>query len=196
MRWLAHHNTIAIRAMSTIPWGCARLSLRLAFWMRGNDLQATNPGLERRCMPSFRNERQAIMTGVPPLPAPYLAFLDRFSRGEFWEAHEVLEGAWREGRSGFYKGLILLASAFVHAGRGNAHGVGAQLAKARRELAPYAPAYLGQDVAALLRLAARGEEIARIALADVRTEWAPDLSPPDLTPDPALFRGGEPELQC
>jgi len=133
--------------------------------------------------------------GSNTLPGAYAAFLDRFARGEYWEAHEVLEGAWREGRSGFYKGLILLASAFVHAARGNAHGVGAQLAKTRRELARYAPAYLGQDVADLLSLAARGEEIARIALEGEGMEWATALSPPDLTPDPALFRGDEPELQ-
>lgn len=129
------------------------------------------------------------------LPAAYAAFLERFARGEFWEAHEVLEGAWRQDRSGFYHGLILLASAFVHAGRGNAHGVGAQLAKARRVLGPYAPAYLGQDVSALLRLAARGEQLAAGAAAGERVQWASALPPPDLSPAAARFRGDEPELQ-
>ncbi len=130
------------------------------------------------------------------LPPAYAAFLERFSRGEFWEAHEVLEGAWRAGRSGFYKGLILLASAWVHAGRGNAHGVSAQLGKAARELAPYAPAYLGQDVAALLALARRGEETARAGgAADAgAVDWPRVLPPPDLTPRADCFRGDEPEL--
>lgn len=113
-----------------------------------------------------------------PLPAAYAAFLERFALGEFWEAHEVLEGEWRASRSGFYKGLILLASACVHAGRGNAHGVEAQLRKTARELQPYAPFYMGQDVAALIAVTRRGSV----------------MPPPDLTPAAALFRGDEPEM--
>ena len=92
---------------------------------------------------------------------------------------KVLEDDWRASRSGFYKGLILLASAYVHAGRGNAHGVGAQLRKTARELEPFAPFYLGQDVDALLALARRGPPLA---------------APPDLTPIAERFRGDEPEL--
>lgn len=131
-----------------------------------------------------------------PLPAAYAAFLERFARGEFWQAHEVLEPAWRENRSAFYKGLILLASAFVHAGRGNVHGVGAQLGKAARELAPYAPEYLGLDVSALVALGRRGEALAgaRGQSPPSATEWAHLLPPPRLTPEPARLRGDEPEL--
>lgn len=114
-----------------------------------------------------------------PLPPAYRAFLERFAAGQFWEAHEVLEDDWRASRSGFYKALILLASAYVHAGRGNAHGVEAQLRKAARELEPYGPFYLGQDVDALLALVRRG----------------PPLSAaPDLTPVADRFRGTESEL--
>ncbi len=120
---------------------------------------------------------------MPPLPPAYAAFLECFAAGAYWDAHERLEGCWRGNRSGFYKGLILLASAFVHAGRGNRHGVEAQLGKAARELAPYAPAYLGQDVNALLELCARARSLA----------GAP-LPPPDLTPRAELFRGDESEL--
>ncbi len=134
---------------------------------------------------------------MPALPPAYAAFLERFAAGEYWHAHEVLEVAWREGRSGFYKGLILLASAFVHAGRGNRHGVEAQLAKAARELAAYAPAYLGQDVSALLALCALGRAIAAARAASPTAEqWRALLLPPDLTPRPELFRGDEPELRA
>lgn len=57
-----------------------------------------------------------------PSPAPldprYLAFVEAFNRGEFFEAHEVLEPLWldlRQSSDGlFYKGLIQLAGAFVH----------------------------------------------------------------------------------
>ena len=130
-----------------------------------------------RARPGMRQSRP--QPARPLLPPAYAAFLERFAAGEYWEAHEVLEGAWRTGRSGFYKGLILLASAYVHGQRGNAHGVEAQLRKAARELAPYAPFYLGQDVDALLALARRGPPL-------------PDA--PDLTPAIERFRGTEVEL--
>lgn len=132
----------------------------------------------------------------PRLPAAYARFLERFAGGEYWDAHEALEPAWRETRSGFYKGLILLASAYVHAGRGNLHGVGAQLAKARKELALYVPSYMGLDVSGLLDVARRGEALAnaRRRSPPSAAEWAHLLPPPRLATHPARFRGDEPEL--
>ncbi len=131
---------------------------------------------------------------VPPLPPAYAEFLELFGRGEFWRAHEALEGAWRAGRSGFYQALILLASAWVHVTRGNAHGVIAQLRKAERALAPYASAYLGQDVAALLEYAHdTAERLPYLAGTDGQA-WLDALPPPDLTPRADRFRGDEPEL--
>jgi predicted metal-dependent hydrolase len=67
------------------------------------------------------------------------AFLDAYRRGDFFEAHELLEPAWmgtadtieRE----FYSGLIKLAAAYVHAGRGNRAGVTKNLRGARERLA-------------------------------------------------------------
>jgi predicted metal-dependent hydrolase len=119
------------------------------------------------------------------LPRPLLDFLALFNRGAYWESHEALEGAWRSSRSGFYKGLILYASAFVHAERGNSLGTAAQLAKAVGELEPYRPSYLGLDVDALVRHAERCR-----ALAAERRAVAPRR----LEPRPALVRGDEPEL--
>ena len=131
---------------------------------------------------------------TPPLPPALVAFAELFDRRAYWESHEVLEGAWRANRSEFYKGLILLASAYVHVVRGNGHGVVAQLAKAERHLAPYAPVYGGVDVAALLAHARR----ARLAVEDRLPGPTPDL--PALVPhvslalNPAHVRGDEPEL--
>lgn len=64
--------------------------------------------------------------------------LEAYRHGEFFEAHELLEPAWmgtddlpeRE----LYQGLIKLAAAFVHHGRGNAAGVEKNLVGARRRL--------------------------------------------------------------
>jgi predicted cupin superfamily sugar epimerase len=131
----------------------------------------------------------------PALPAALARFAERFRRGEFWEGHEVLETPWRRGRSGFYKGLILLASAWVHVRRGNPRGVAAQLRKTERALAPFRPAYLGVDVDALLAHAAR---LAATVAADPRggaAAWERACPPPPLRPDPAGVRGDEPELR-
>lgn len=129
-----------------------------------------------------------------PLPPALVAFVELFERRAYWESHEVLESAWRASRSDFYKGLILLASAYVHVVRGNAHGVVAQLRKAEHHLTPYAPAYGGVDVAALLAHTRR----ALRAVEDRPAGPPPDL--PALVPHlhlvltAAHMRGDEPEL--
>ena len=89
------------------------------------------------------------------LPQALHRFLELFNAREYWESHEVLEGPWREGGSDFYQGLILYASAFVHAQRGNARGIGTQLEKTERKLAGYRPCHLGVDVDSVL---AHGDE--------------------------------------
>lgn len=131
-----------------------------------------------------------VMTGERiELPEALREFAAQLGRGEFWEAHETLEAPWRRARSGFYKGLILLASAWVHARRGNPRGVAAQLRKAERELAAYRPAYLGVDVDSLLEHSAR-------VLAALAADPAAvaGLTPPGLALDPGQVRGDEPEL--
>lgn len=85
----------------------------------------------------------------PPAPEFLHRFVELVNRGEFWESHEVLEEPWRGNRSDFLQGLILYASAFVHAERGNRHGISAQLQKAERKLAGYPGAYLGLDVSGI-----------------------------------------------
>jgi predicted metal-dependent hydrolase len=73
--------------------------------------------------------------------------------GEYFEAHEELELAWRAAAPAerdFYQGLVHVAVAWYQAGRGNRVGCERQLEKARRRLAPYAPAHAGVDVAQLL----------------------------------------------
>jgi predicted metal-dependent hydrolase len=112
-------------------------------------------------------------------------FVARFNRGSFWESHEILEAAWRETGSDFYQGLILFASAYVHVRRANRHGVRAQLAKAVSRLGGYRPSYLGVDVDAVLDAADAARRAVDVGILPVA---------PDLTLDPALIRGDEPEL--
>jgi len=57
----------------------------------------------------------ASVSGVDPY---YQGYFDCFNRGQFYEAHDILEQLWLKDRHGangaFYKGLIQLAGAFVH----------------------------------------------------------------------------------
>jgi hypothetical protein len=132
------------------------------------------------------------------IPPPLVRFAELVNGGEYWESHEVLEEAWRETGSAFYRGLILYASAFVHARRGTPHGITAQLVKAETALAGYAPAYLGVDVGALLGHARdtrrRVEARRSTRAADRRTDWGQVVAWPRLELDPARVRGDEPEL--
>ncbi len=119
------------------------------------------------------------------VPEVFREFLRVFNEGRFWDSHEVLEAPWRTNGSDFYQGLILFASAWVHAGRGNSHGVRAQLAKAESKLARYRPGYLGID---LDRLLASCEALRRSLAGGTRPE------PPVIRVDQSLIRGCEPEL--
>ena len=81
------------------------------------------------------------------------AGLELIRAGAYFEAHEELEDEWREAppdERDFLQGLVHVAVAWLHAGRGNRPGCERQLAKARRRLDPYAPAHRGVDVAAIL----------------------------------------------
>ncbi|HEU6444538.1 MAG TPA: DUF309 domain-containing protein [Gaiellaceae bacterium] len=79
--------------------------------------------------------------------------LDLIARGEYFEAHEELEEAWRAAgpaERDFFQGLVHVAVAWHHAGRGNRPGCERQLAKAARRLGTFAPEHRGVDVAAVL----------------------------------------------
>ena len=79
--------------------------------------------------------------------------LELLRGGEWFEAHEELELAWRaapEAERDFCQGLVHVAVAWYQAGRGRRVGCERQLEKAARRLAPYAPEHRGVDVAAVL----------------------------------------------
>lgn len=73
--------------------------------------------------------------------------------GAYFEAHEELEDEWREAPAAerdFLQGLVHVAVAWYHAGRGNRPGCERQLEKAARRLGPYRPSHRGVDVAETL----------------------------------------------
>jgi predicted metal-dependent hydrolase len=88
--------------------------------------------------------------------------LQLIRNGEYFEAHEELEDAWREAPTAernFLQGLVHVAVAWYQAGRGNEVGCARQLEKAQRRLGPYAPSHRGVDVAGLLPQLAAAEAI-------------------------------------
>jgi predicted metal-dependent hydrolase len=91
----------------------------------------------------------------------YASGLELIAKGEFYEAHEVLEEAWRAApreERDFFQGLVHVAVAWYQAGRGNEVGCERQLEKAARRLASFAPTHRELDVADLIAQveAARG----------------------------------------
>ena len=106
-----------------------------------------------------------------------------YERGDFFEAHELLEPAWMGSddlaERDLDQGLIKLAAAFVHGVRGNPRGIERNLTGARERLAAAigtpAEAEAGLDVGALV--AAIDDRLASLA-------GAPDdaaIDPPALS---------------
>jgi predicted metal-dependent hydrolase len=109
-----------------------------------------------------------------PIPAAdrrraFDAGVAAYDRGDFFEAHELLEPAWmgtaEPAERDLLQGLIKLAAAYVHGVRGNPLGIARNLAGARERLADAlgspAAAASGIDVGALV--AAIDDRLARLA---------------------------------
>ena len=86
--------------------------------------------------------------------------LDQMFGGEYFEAHESFENAWRAAEPAekdFFQGLVHVTVSWYQASRGNRVGCERQLAKAKRRLAAFVPAHRGVDVTALLAAVDRAE---------------------------------------
>lgn len=103
----------------------------------------------------------AGVPGIPDdlrlTPADTLAYAqDLLDQGLAFNAHEVLEAAWKNGppeERDLWQGLAQLAVGITHLQRGNAKGATALLTSASARLSG-APARHGIDVAGLVALAA------------------------------------------
>ena len=88
---------------------------------------------------------------IQALPAQYVDFFQRFNRGEYFAAHEILEELWLQDRRGpsgdYFKGLIQIAGAFVHLEKGRLQPGQSLLKLARANLEKYPPDYLRWSVA-------------------------------------------------
>jgi hypothetical protein len=93
------------------------------------------------------------LEGVDPHMAGWFAC---FNRGDYYEAHDVLEALWLSQRSGpddrFYKGLIQLAGAFVHLQKSRLRPADALFRLAEANLSAYPPSHQRLHVAGVLGL--------------------------------------------
>ena len=101
--------------------------------------------------------------------------IELIREGAYFEAHEELEDEWREappGERDFLQGLVHVAVAWHHAGRGNRPGCERQLEKAARRLARYRPSHRGVDVDRVLDGVGRAQALV--------SSGSLDLPPPDV----------------
>jgi len=129
-------------------------------------------------------------------PAPLCDYVEKFNAWQYRAAahHEEMVVVWNRAQSHLYRGLMILAAAFVHLERGNPEGARIKFRKARAQLASLRPHYLGVDVAQIVERI----DQALTTLEDV-TPGQVDL--PGLVPafsirlDPGRVRGDEVELR-
>jgi uncharacterized protein len=79
----------------------------------------------------------------------YLAGIDLFNRGEYFDAHEVWEDLWQDCPAAdrrFYQALIQAAVAVYHFHRNNHAGAARLFRSGRRYTESYRPAHQGLDV--------------------------------------------------
>jgi predicted metal-dependent hydrolase len=108
---------------------------------------------------SNKAERIARMVGdgsAGGLDPFYHGYFDCFNRGQFYEAHDILEQLWLKDRHGangaFYKGLIQLAGAFVHLQKDRLRPSAALFKLAGANLGQYAGTHEGLAMPAVLAL--------------------------------------------
>lgn len=106
------------------------------------------------------------------IPDLVLKGIEEFNRGEFFEAHEYLEDAWREetGRIRYlYQGILQVGVGFYHQENGNWRGATGLLRSGIDRLKEFEPEALGIDVRKLLQKSERClEELEKLGRDRVR----------------------------
>jgi hypothetical protein len=119
----------------------------------------------------LQGDRRKAYRPLPPDARrhAYEEALAAYERGDYFEAHELLEPAWMGtddlAERALHQGLIKLAAAYVHGVRGNPLGIAKNLTGARdhlsRAVGTAAEAWSGLDLTVLL--AAIDERLGRLA---------------------------------
>ncbi len=101
-----------------------------------------------------------------PLPPAARHGLELFNRGEYFEAHEALEDAWRAEKGeirSLYQGILQAAVMYLHITRNNYGGALKMFDRCMKLLAPWPDSCRGVDVGGLRRdLSAVMEAVTRL----------------------------------
>jgi predicted metal-dependent hydrolase len=98
-----------------------------------------------------------VSTDAQAPPPLLLEGVRLFNRAQWFEAHEVLEQAWRDEPTALrnlYQGILQVGVGLHHARRGNLNGALSLLDRGMSRLAAFEPECLGVEVARLVRDAA------------------------------------------
>src|SRR5512145_1058725 len=89
-----------------------------------------------------------------PLPPEARRGIELFNAGEYFEAHEALENAWRAEPGQIrelYQGILQVAVTYLHIQRGNYSGALRVAARCQRKLEQWPATCRGVEVAVLRR---------------------------------------------
>ncbi len=87
--------------------------------------------------------------------------IELFNKGEYFEAHEALELAWRDETGPtreFYRGILQIGVAYYHILKGNYRGAVKMFDRAKKWLAAYPSIYCGVNLNQLKKDALQAEE--------------------------------------
>jgi uncharacterized protein len=102
---------------------------------------------------SYSSEEIAAACSTPLHPEA-LHGLHLFNAGEYFEAHEALETAWRDEHGpirDLYRGILQVGVAYYHIQRGNYRGARKMFQRCRQWLDPFPACCCGIDLAGLRR---------------------------------------------
>ena len=88
----------------------------------------------------------------PPITEEFRRAIRQFNHGDFFGCHETLELLWLHQEYPqrlFYQGILKVAVGLHHFQKGNTIGALAKLREGRELLEPFAPRFMGLDVAKL-----------------------------------------------
>ena len=120
----------------------------------------------------------------------YAGYFECFNRGDYYEAHDVLEHLWLECHDEnhlYFKGLIQVAGAFVHLKKQHArpwhptdgrrlHPAARLLALGIKNITPFGPVHMNLDIEAVCALCTDWRE--QILTSDFRINpWQPASGP-------------------
>mgnify|MGYP001386815781 FL=1 len=99
------------------------------------------------------NQPRSDIPCPTPLPETVLHGLACFNAGDYFEAHEYLETAWRAEKGpirDLYRGILQVGVGYYHLQRGNLTGAIKMFVRARTTLAGFSADECGIDLAGLL----------------------------------------------